>query len=172
MCFSRSLRRPLEIGGLESEKGGKNTAGRLLSHQFKILQCWPSSAGLAQIMITRGAPVGHRNVMRFLSGCPGQGRVTRCTDLKNTQTTIKSDTQAPRQRSFPQDTNHFCATVGRSIGTVPDSGVKVHCSPESPRLVHQLARHFHSHLHRLVDARHHQEAPDTHSVRGAICLCL
>ena len=36
--------------------------------------------------------------------------------------------------------------------------------PECQRMVHQLARHFHSSLHRLVDARHHQETPDTHSL--------
>ena len=61
--------------------------------------------------------------------------------------------------------NHFCATVDRPIGTVSDSGMKDHSNcPDSPRLVHQQARHPHPRLHRLVDARHHQETPDTHSL--------
>ena len=56
--------------------------------------------------------------------------------------------------------NHCCATVDRSVGIVSDSREEAPCNcPESPR----LARHFHSRLHRLVDTRHHQETPDTHS---------
>ena len=42
--------------------------------------------------------------------------------------------------------------------------------PESPKLVHQLARHSHSRLHRLVDARHHKETPDTHPLWGKFVI--
>ena len=39
-------------------------------------------------------------------------------------------------KSFPQDTNHFCPTDDRSIGTVSDSRMKAHYNcPESLRLV-------------------------------------
>ena len=101
--------------------------------------------------------------MESLSNCIGQGRVTRCTDLKNTQTDHQSNFHAPGQRSFPQDTNHFCATLGGTVGFVSDSEMNAQCNfPGSQRLAHQMARPPHSRRHCLVDASYHQEPPDTH----------
>ena len=59
-----------------------------------------------------------RSFMEPLSESIGHGRVSCCTDLKNTHTYIGSF-HASRQRSIPQDTHEFCATVGRSNGHCP-----------------------------------------------------
>ena len=110
-------------------------------------------------MITRSPSPRSRNFMESLSDSIGHGRVTRCTDVKNTQRTTGGISMR-----FPQDTHHFCTTVDRSTGTVSDSRMEAQCNcPECQRPVHQLVRHFHSPLHRLVDVRHRQETPDTHS---------
>ena len=96
-------------------------------------------------------------------------RVASCTDPKEHTNDHQSNFHASVQRSFPQDTNHLCASVDRSVGTVSDSRMKAHCNcPESPRLVRQLTRHFHSRLHRLVDAR----APSGNSRHSVVCHCV
>ena len=52
---------------------------------------------------------------------------------------------ASEQKSFPQDTNHCCATADKSVGIVNDSRMNAQCNcPGSQRLAHQLTRPSHS----------------------------
>ena len=68
-----------------NQEGRENTAW-LGCTNSRFFRADLSSGGFAQVMIGRGPPFGHRNVMEPLSDCIGQGSITRCTDLKNTQT--------------------------------------------------------------------------------------
>ena len=168
---SRSLRRPHGTGTLKQVQGGKNTAWSVAQVQdSSVLTFVPKSCSShdherSTFRLKRCHEVF---VWRYWSR---ENHVLRRPQAH------RHDNQnyfhASHQKSFPQDTNHCCATADKSVGIVTDSRMNAQCNyPGSQRFAHQPARHSHPRWHCLERARHHQEKPDNRSLWAQFVIVL